>query len=43
MCEHYTTEWAADPEKNKDVDPSSEEYIFRPYGFQQPAARLPFC
>ena len=29
-----TSDWQADPEKNKDTDPSSEEYIFRPYGFQ---------
>ena len=26
--------WLQDPLKNKDADPSSEEYIFRPCGFQ---------
>ena len=34
VVEHYTSEWKPDPEKNKDVDPASEEYIFRPFGFQ---------
>ncbi|GMI32915.1 hypothetical protein TrRE_jg1254 [Triparma retinervis] len=32
--EHYDEDWVPDPEKNKDADPSSEEYIFRPPGFQ---------
>ena len=34
VVEHYTSEWEPDPEKNKGVDPASEEYIFRPFGFQ---------
>lgn len=34
VVEHYTSDWQPDPEKNKGVDPSSEEYIFRPFGFQ---------
>lgn len=34
VIEHYGSDWIPDPEKNKDADTSSEEYIFRPYGFQ---------
>ena len=34
IVEHYTSEWQPDPDKNRDADPSSEEYIFRPFGFQ---------
>ena len=29
VCEHYSSEWQADPEKNRGIDPASEEYIFR--------------
>ena len=31
-----------DPEKNKDADPASEEYIFRPFGFQ-PGHSFEWC
>ena len=34
IVEHYTRDWEPDPDKNKHVNPSSEEYIFRPFGFQ---------
>jgi len=34
VIEHYSSAWAPDPEKNRGADPNSEEYIFRPYGFQ---------
>jgi mannose/cellobiose epimerase-like protein (N-acyl-D-glucosamine 2-epimerase family) len=34
VVEHYTADWVADPEKNKSSDPLSEEYTFRPYGYQ---------
>ena len=34
IVEHYTSEWHPDPDKNRDTNPSSEEYIFRPFGFQ---------
>ena len=34
VIEHYTSDWVPDPLKNKDADPLSEEYIFRPPGFQ---------
>ena len=39
VIEHYGREWKPDAEKNKDADPSSEEYIFRPYGFQVSTAQ----
>ena len=34
VVEHYTSDWIADPHKNRDATPGSEEYIFRPPGFQ---------
>jgi mannose/cellobiose epimerase-like protein (N-acyl-D-glucosamine 2-epimerase family) len=34
VYEHYTEDWRPDPGKNRDADPQSEEYIFRPFGFQ---------
>lgn len=34
VVEHYTPEWVADPSKNADATAGSEEYIFRPPGFQ---------
>jgi mannose/cellobiose epimerase-like protein (N-acyl-D-glucosamine 2-epimerase family) len=34
VIEHYDESWVPDPEKNKDADPKSEEYIFRPPGYQ---------
>ena len=42
VCEHYTSDWVPDPEKNKDADPASEEYIFRPFGFQ-PGHSFEWC
>lgn len=42
VCEHYTNDWKADPEKNKGIDPASEEYIFRPFGFQ-PGHSFEWC
>ena len=34
VVEHYSSSWVADPQKNADADPLSEEYIFRPPGYQ---------
>jgi len=42
ICEHYTSMWQPDPTKNKDADPGSEEYIFRPFGFQ-PGHSFEWC
>ena len=42
VIEHYDASWAADPHKNRDADPSSEEYIFRPPGFQ-PSLQAPWA
>ena len=34
VVEHYGSDWKPDPTKNADADANSEEYIFRPPGFQ---------
>ena len=34
VIEHYDEQWVADPDKNRDVDAASEEYVFRPPGYQ---------
>ena len=34
VWEHFSADWTIDWNFNKDADPASEEYIFRPYGLQ---------